>query len=68
MEHRHGSGPMHYACESEQGTCFELYAASGSQPRSAPVRFGFVVDDLERAVSSGVEVIQKAKEKGVDGA
>lgn len=45
-KHAHGSGPEHYASETE-GLVFELYPASAKRPVSSSVRMGFVVEDID---------------------
>src|SRR5688500_11494313 len=50
LKHAHGTGPQHYACESE-GFVFELYASTSDQPISASARIGFMVDDVDEAAA-----------------
>ncbi|HEV7298934.1 MAG TPA: VOC family protein [Tepidisphaeraceae bacterium] len=49
-KHAHGSGPQHYASESD-GFVFELYPATAEQPVSASARIGFTVADVDDATS-----------------
>jgi catechol 2,3-dioxygenase-like lactoylglutathione lyase family enzyme len=55
-KHAHGSGPQHYASETD-GFVFELYPASAEQPVSASARIGFKVEDVDALVSklAGIE-------------
>jgi lactoylglutathione lyase len=45
-QHAHGSGPMHYASESNDFV-FELYKSSDEQPISSSARIGFAVSDVD---------------------
>ena len=47
VRERHGSGPVHFACE-RGGAVLEIYPRSPDQPATSAVRLGFVVDDLDR--------------------
>ena len=48
--HKHGNGPMHYACESENLT-FEIYPLPKSKPKADnTTRLGFIVDRLDSLV------------------
>lgn len=48
--HAHGSGPQHYASESE-GMVFELYPSSAEQPVCPSTRIGFTVTNVDDAVA-----------------
>lgn len=50
LKHAHGSGPEHYACETD-GFVFELYPSSAEQPVSTSARIGFAVADVDGAVA-----------------
>jgi len=58
-KHAHGSGPEHYASETE-GLVFELYPASAKQPVSCSVRIGFAVEDVD-AMTARLEGVAGAK-------
>lgn len=65
--HAHGTGPQHYAAESD-GFVFELYVATDEQPVSSSTRVGFAVNDvdavLSRLVDARVVVPPKGSEWG----
>jgi len=46
QRHRHGNGPEHLACETEQ-LVFELYQATTKNPVAPSTRLGFIVDDVD---------------------
>lgn len=54
LQHRHGSGPLHYASESA-GFVFEIYPLGTASPTTS-VRFGFSVDDVDSLVEPVVEL------------
>ena len=58
-KHAHGSGPEHFACESD-GFVFELYPASPEQPVSRSTRIGFSVADVDDAVTK-LSAVEGAK-------
>ncbi len=49
-KHRHGTGPMHYACEWDRFV-FEIYPVGASGPTAA-VRMGFSVEDVDSVVEA----------------
>jgi hypothetical protein len=49
--HAHGSGPQHYASETD-GFVFELYPATPEQPVSSSTRIGFTVPDVDAAATT----------------
>jgi lactoylglutathione lyase len=65
-KHAHGSGPLHYACDSD-GFVFELYPASPELPVSPSTRIGFAVSDVDAAASKlaaapGAKLVAAAKD------
>jgi len=57
-KHRHGTGPEHFACES-QGSVFEIYPASSKNGPTVGIRLGFEVDDVIATVSRLVAIEAK---------
>ena len=60
IQHRHGSGPEHFASEND-GCVFEIYPASSKHEPTRELRLGFevndVVDAIARLVESGAKLI-----------
>lgn len=56
IQHRHGSGPEHFASENG-GAVFEIYPLGKNDGATASVRLGFEVEDL-------TTVISRLEEKG----
>lgn len=50
-KHAHGTGPQHYASETENFV-FELYPSTPENPVSSSARIGFVIDDVDAAANS----------------
>ncbi|HEX3359115.1 MAG TPA: VOC family protein [Tepidisphaeraceae bacterium] len=48
LKHAHGSGPEHYASDSN-GFVFELYPSTPEQPVSSSTRIGFAVTNVDDA-------------------
>jgi len=49
-KHAHGTGPEHYASESDE-MVFELYPASSDHPVSSSTRIGFRVQNVDEIVA-----------------
>ena len=65
-KHAHGSGPLHYAAESD-GFVFELYPCSPGHPVTTSTRIGFAVADVDEAASKlgtvpGARVVSAPKD------
>jgi catechol 2,3-dioxygenase-like lactoylglutathione lyase family enzyme len=62
-EHRHGTGPLHLAAESD-GFVLELYLATVEQPVTTSARVGFVTDNLDLVLSQvdATAVVAAAKD------
>ncbi len=51
VQERHGTGPMHYACDLD-GTIFELYPRKNADTFSSDgVRLGFTVPALDQTIN-----------------
>ncbi|HEY8749757.1 MAG TPA: VOC family protein [Tepidisphaeraceae bacterium] len=50
-KHAHGTGPQHYASESD-GFVFELYPSSAEHPPTTSVRVGFAVANVDDVLSN----------------
>lgn len=63
-QHRHGSGPEHFACESGQ-VIFEIYPKTSDIQDTSTVRIGFKVADLNDLIANlqkdGVTIISHPK-------
>ena len=63
--HRHGSGPEHYACESEP-VVFEIYPLSHETEATTGTRLGFRVASIAEAVATleetGATVVSPPKQ------
>jgi hypothetical protein len=62
----HGSGPMHYASDSD-GFVFELYPSSPEQPSTVSTRIGFAVENVDEAATKlgsfpGAKIVVQAKD------
>jgi len=48
-KHRHGKGPEHYGTELN-GLIFEVYSKRNEGDDTTPMRFGYLVEDIESAL------------------
>ena len=48
-KHRHGDGPEHFGAELN-GLIFEIYPKRNDADDTAPMRFGYLVDNVETAL------------------
>jgi len=55
QEHRHGSGPLHYAAELDSAV-FEIYPRKSDTDGTTSVRLGFRVASLDAAIAALQEV------------
>lgn len=66
VRHQHGTGLVHYACESAAGFVFELYPRQERQLSTKATRLGFRVDSIREAVaalvSEGGTILQEPEE------
>ena len=64
-KHQHGSGPEHFAAESD-GLVFEIYPLQNSKPQTTGVRIGFAVDSVDQTVEElvglGAKVVSEPKD------
>ena len=64
-KHAHGSGPEHYAAESESQV-FEIYPQTGAEDSTKSTRIGFKVCGVDevvaRLVSGGATIISPVKD------
>lgn len=65
VEHQHGAGPIHFACENAD-LVFEIYPAGQEGKSTREIRLGFEVEDVgvavERLLGEGAELASAPKQ------
>ncbi|WP_373651672.1 VOC family protein [Schlesneria sp. DSM 10557] len=64
-EHRHGTGPLHFAAELA-GVVFEIYLTRKVEDVDRTTRLGFVIPDIHTSIptlhSNGVEFVEELEQ------
>lgn len=65
VQHQHGAGPVHFACERD-GMVFEIYPTGPDGEPTRGLRIGFEVEDTRESVSrllgEGAELVSAPRE------